>query len=236
MDEHILGSDVSVEERTRCLLGVYMALATKTKPVKKAPVAEGEEASAAAAEAQQEEDNGMEARRAFKDNLLGMKVRLHKSVNDLLHIQSQLAAKARLTDQQVAVLERDKHSHLALLAKQVTFEHDATMEDIAAAINTLIFESKDKNILKYLRALANPLTEYEQIRVAQTQLALAVKQMPAHALSKNKKVSNHATQRTGWLRLCLRSLAHRLAVSVRACVFVFRVARRCRLSRLAWPR
>jgi hypothetical protein len=86
------------------------------------------------------------------------------------------------------------------------FEHDSTPEEVASSLQVMFFESKDKNIIKYLRALANPLTQYEQIRIAQSHLVSAVKGMAAHTASKAKKVTTRTHSRMGIGSICCHSI------------------------------
>jgi hypothetical protein len=212
-DERILGSDVSVEQRTRCLTGVYVSLMGTTQKKAKKPVQQQQQGGdgmmltveeQAAALAKQEEAAAQlvaeesEARMAFEERILGTKVRLHSLVNGLLDLPSKLRSGA-LTPE-AGESERVKLLHH--LAREVNVESAGDvvlLEDLVAALTTLFFEAKDKAITKCLRALASPLTGYEQIRLAQQGLPQAVKQMGAGASasagssSKGKKGSTLVT-------------------------------------------
>jgi len=190
LDEKALGSDVSVEERTRCLTGLYVSLANSAAKKAKPKAVAAADSSELTAE-QTEEEKGaaavaheeQEARSAFEENILGMKVRLHRTVNHLLDLPSKLRTGALAQ----ASFDAERHKSLATLAHELNVEHDTQTEEVLASLNVLFFESKDKNITKCLRALSNPLTGYEQIRLAQQGLPQAVKQMGASVLSKGKR-------------------------------------------------
>lgn len=166
-DERVLGAEVNVEQRTRCLVGVWSALGSSRQ---------GEQAN----EAQQ-------ARTAFKENILAVKAKLHTLVNHLLDIHDRIVAAIKKGEEVESDVEHTKRAQLDSLASALRLDTDASVEDIAASLHTLIFESKDRTISKSLRVLASPLTEYEQIRVAQSSLHMAAKQ--ASSGNKNKKAS-----------------------------------------------
>jgi hypothetical protein len=191
IDECVLGTNESIEMRTRALIGLFASLVEK-----KASDQEGrtKKITDEMSTPLLNEPDRYEARKLFTDIILGSKAKLHKLVNDLLALYQRLtAAKASGATEEYERLERQKHAYLAVLAKELHFESDATVEDISATLHAIIFESKDKNIHKYLRALANPLTEYQQIRLAQSALTACVKSMTAQANKGNKKVSMHST-------------------------------------------
>lgn len=193
-DERILGANESIEARTKALLGLFLGLHDKTamsQPTPKRLLTAPVDDSAAP------EVDPNEARKIFSERILGRKVAVQKVVVDLLMVGQQLAAagKGAKSDAKVEQLERQKNGLLAGLGRLVHFEQDGTLDDLIQVLHLIFFESKDKNIAKYLRALADPLTEYQQIRLAQTSLHSCVKAM-ASGLPKKKVSRRRARSRT----------------------------------------
>lgn len=190
LDEHILGAATSVEERTRCLIGVYSALLNKPTS------GEGEEGMKEALRKygplarSRPELERQDACLAFEKHILLPKAHLHQIVNKLIDLVTQARSRsAAVGGAEHGDFERTKHQQLSLLARALSFaDQGATLEDLMHSLHLLFFEAKDKNVLKCLRTLANPLTEYEQIRTAMGALITAVKQMGVAAQVKNKKV------------------------------------------------
>jgi hypothetical protein len=88
------------------------------------------------------------------------------------------------------------------------------LEDLVAALTTLFFEAKDKAITKCLRALASPLTGYEQIRLAQQGLPQAVKQMGAGAGASSSSGSSSKGKKGSTLLTLANRLATMLSLAI----------------------
>jgi hypothetical protein len=176
-DDRILGADESIEARTKALIGLFLSLYEKPAagavvPTKRSILAEVDDSS-------QPETDPHEARKMFSEKLLGFKAQLHRIVNDLVKLHGDLAAasKAGATDK-VEVMERQKNAMLANLARRIHVDQDGpSLDDLIQVLHLIFFEAKDKNIHKYLKALADPMTEYQQIRIAQKSLIACVKAM-----------------------------------------------------------
>jgi len=199
LDEKLLGSDVSVEERTRTLIGIYTSLLDRNHDAQRVvPLVEAEEGwmvdedelqlsnaasvASAAAQLQRVETFPSQARKVFQQQVLGRKLQIRKLIHDMLQLHAHILATSRSSTGTAANLsdemERRKHSLLTMTAKFLVYDsNDLSGEECVAALQAIVFEAKDKNIHKHLKTLIQPLTQYEHMRTAHRAVIAAVKAM-----------------------------------------------------------
>lgn len=185
----MLGADCTIEERTRCLIGIYASLVETRRPPPAAVDAmlDVEFTSLFDSDAPSESS----ARENFHE-LLGLKLRLHTCIRQLLETAKQLSTAKG--DDEYAALQKKKDDLLIFVARVLIFENDLALEEVHYTLEQIIFESKDRNILKYLHTLATPLTQYSVIRLTQSSLVQACRGLPSDKKRKASSPGNIATR------------------------------------------
>lgn len=148
LDEYILGAKEGIEERTRCLMGCIAIL---------------------------EKDIG--ARNVFIDKIIKGKSRINMLVQLCIDKQREIKEGKKTGDTSLGTWENQQELLLRRLAGILTLEPNVSLrspqflQDIKDIYHILysIFQLKDKNILKYLSILINPLSKLNEIRAAKTE-------------------------------------------------------------------
>lgn len=122
--------------------------------------------------------------------------------------------------------EQQKNRHIQArllriqqLYKQFVYDKDECSSNDYVELMNNIFNTKDKNILKYINLLCDPLTSYTLIRSASTELIKAIRVQSGSSTSKNHDKLNKDNNNNITVKLTADKLVSRMIISLSMSIF-----------------